>query len=111
MGNFREAIADLTQTLQLEPNNVAAYYNRGNVKYELGDELGAFQDYNQAQAIKPDPDIDPDDEHGFYGRAIARSRMGDNQGALEDFNKVATLCSECRNTALHQRVQEIIATL
>ncbi|HEY9614583.1 tetratricopeptide repeat protein [Allocoleopsis sp.] len=111
MSNYHEAIADLTQTLQLKPNYVAAYYNRGNAKYDLGDEPGAFQDYNQAQAIAPAPDIDPNDEHGYYGRGLARSRMGDNQGALEDLHKAATLCTEHRNTALHQRIQEMIATL
>ncbi|AFZ16575.1 tetratricopeptide repeat protein [Allocoleopsis franciscana] len=111
MGNYQEAIADLTQTLQLKPNFVAAYYNRGNAKYDLGDEAGAFQDYNQAQAIAPNSDINSKDEHGYYGRALARSRMGDNLGALEDLNKAATLCSEHRNTALHQRVQEMIRTL
>jgi tetratricopeptide (TPR) repeat protein len=120
MGNYQEAIADLTQALQLKPNDVAALYNRGNAKYDLGDEPGALQDYHQAQAIAfgatpwviaSNPDIDPNDEHGYYGRALARSRMGDHQGALEDLNTAATLCSEHRNTALHQRVQETIATL
>ena len=111
LGNNQEAIADLTQALQINPNFVAAYYNRGNTRYELGDETGAFEDYNQARLIEPDNDIDANDEHGYYGRGLARSRMGDNQGALEDLHKAATLCSEHRNTALSQRIQEAIRKL
>lgn len=110
LGNYQRAIEDLTQALRLDPNLWAAYYNRGNAKYDLGDESGALQDYNQAQVIAPDPEFNSKDEHGYYGRALARSRMGDNSGALEDLNKAATLCSEHRNTALHQRVQEMIRT-
>jgi tetratricopeptide (TPR) repeat protein len=97
--------------LQINPNFVAAYYNRGNSRYDLGDETGAFEDYNQARLIEPDHDIDANDKDGYYGRGLARFRMGDNQGALEDLHKAATLCSEHRNTALYQRVQEAIRKL
>ncbi len=97
--------------MQINPNFVAAYYNRGNSRYDLGDETGAFEDYNQARLIEPDHDIDANDKDGYYGRGLARFRMGDNQGALEDLHKAATLCSEHRNTALYQRVQEAIRKL
>ncbi|HEY9711647.1 MAG TPA: hypothetical protein V6D48_25790 [Oculatellaceae cyanobacterium] len=46
-----------------------------------------------------------------YNRGLARSCMGDNQGSLEDLQQATTLCSNLRNTALDQRVQEAIRNL
>ena len=108
---IRKRSLSLTQALLLNPNFVSAQYNRGNAKFDLGDESGAFEDYNQAQAIELDHNIDSNDEHGYYGRGLARSRMGNHQGAIEDLQQAATLCSEHRNTALDQRVQEAIKNL
>ena len=107
----------LALAVQLYLGQANAYCNRGFAqdrrgnRYDLEDEQAAFEDYNQAQSIERNSDIDPDDEHGYYGRALARSRLGDNQGAMEDLQKSAKLCSDHRNTATHQQVQETMRKL
>jgi tetratricopeptide (TPR) repeat protein len=34
-GLFEEALADWTEAIALEPNYAAAYFNRGNAKWDL----------------------------------------------------------------------------
>jgi len=50
-GNYVEAMTDYTQSLQLNPDNAAAYYNRGEVRSKLGDKNGAIADLKKAVDI------------------------------------------------------------
>ena len=57
MGQDRDAVADFDRGLSLgtaEPWK--AYFNRGVARENLGDVKGAYEDYRQAQALKPDWD-------------------------------------------------------
>ncbi|NER84473.1 MAG: tetratricopeptide repeat protein, partial [Leptolyngbya sp. SIO1D8] len=40
-----------------------AYYDRGNIRFELGDKQGAFEDYTQALGFRPN------DADTYYNRA------------------------------------------
>jgi tetratricopeptide (TPR) repeat protein len=51
MGDKQGAIDDLNKAIKLNPNDADAYYNRGDVRFEMGDEQGGTEDYNQASSI------------------------------------------------------------
>ncbi|NMG09484.1 tetratricopeptide repeat-containing serine protease family protein [Brasilonema sp. UFV-L1] len=79
--NYKGAIADLSEAIRLNPNYALAYYNRGNVRRELGDKQAAIADYNQALRINPNY------TDAYYGRGYVRSDLGDKQGAIADYNQ------------------------
>ena len=104
------AIRDLTQAIELNANFAAAYYNRSNARYDLGDERGATEDYNLALELES-ADIDPGDEHGFYGRGLALSRMGKVDEARADLEEAARLCSDRQNTVFQAKIMAAIDKL
>ncbi|MEH1820406.1 MAG: tetratricopeptide repeat protein [Nostoc sp.] len=113
--DFRGAIEDYTQAIQINPNYAAAYINRGLARYDLGDNQAAIQDYNQAIQINPNDaaayinrgsarsnlednqaaiqdynqaiKINPNYANAYYGRGLARYNLGDNQAAIQDYNQ------------------------
>ena len=71
-----------TQCLEgnLSPKNRGTiHYNRGNVKYDLGDKADAIADYDMALAYRPDYD------KAFYNRGNAKYDMGDMDAAVADY--------------------------
>jgi tetratricopeptide (TPR) repeat protein len=64
---------------------LVAYYNRGVIKAELGDNQGAIADYDQAIKLKPDFAI------AYYSRGVFKGKSGDNQGAIADYNQAIKL--------------------
>ena len=59
----------------------SVYYNRGNAKLELGDRLGAIEDYTQAIAIKPDH------SEYYYNRGNAYLDLSRFAEASADYDK------------------------
>lgn len=94
-GNLKEAIADFNHSLELEPKNAEAYFNRG-VAYayqeptrggsNASDPLKqAIADYTLA--IKANPGY----ADAYYNRGIAHLENNDKPGAIADFQKAAEL--------------------
>ena len=54
LGNYKDAIADYSKAIEINPKYPIAYYNRGNIKEELNDLQGAMADYNKAIEIIPE---------------------------------------------------------
>ncbi|MGF1935823.1 MAG: tetratricopeptide repeat protein [Nostoc sp. ChiQUE02] len=79
--DFRGAIEDYTQAIQINPNYVDAYINRGLAHDDLGDKQVAIEDYNQAIKINPNYAL------AYYNRGVTRSNSGDRQAAIEDYNQ------------------------
>jgi len=52
-GTWTEAVADYTQVIQLQPDNAAAYYNRGMVYQKLDKDSLAVRDYSRALKLNP----------------------------------------------------------
>jgi len=81
------ALADYTQIIQLEPDNVDAYRGRGAINKQLKDYQNAIADYTRA--IELDPSEPGSDERGaaytFANRAYVRFEAGDGKGAVEDY--------------------------
>ncbi len=58
---------------------------RGNLKDDIGDKLGAIEDY--ARAIKIDTSYDT----AYYNRGLMKSAIGDREGELADYNKTLSI--------------------
>lgn len=82
--DLTEKIALYTQVIDLEPNNLDAYFYRGIAKSDLGDFSGAIVDYSKIIITKPDPDT-------FYNRANARYSLKNFTGAQEDYESAYKL--------------------
>jgi len=81
-GNYIDAINYFTNIIDLYPNYVYAYVNRGYAKGKIGDYKGEMQDYNKAIEIYPS------DAHTYYNRGVTKSNnLDDYTAAIQDFNK------------------------
>ncbi|MBE9170234.1 serine protease [Pleurocapsales cyanobacterium LEGE 06147] len=87
-GNYRAAIDNYTQALQLTPDNSTAlstYLNRGYAYLNLSNWQAAIDDYNRALQI------DPNDARAYSERGDARRELGDIQGAIADYTRAINL--------------------
>lgn len=96
LSDLQGAIEDLTKAIQIYPDYLEAYSNRGFIQSQLGNLQGALADYNQALVI-----------HSICSSAYDRSiiclilrnrssvllNLGDFQGAIDDLTRVIQLNS------------------
>jgi tetratricopeptide (TPR) repeat protein len=80
-GEYEYAIQDYSRTLQFNPTDFAAYYNRGLAYAQEGDYDRAIQDYDQALLINPKFGV------GFRFRSIAYSHKGAYRRAIADWSR------------------------
>ena len=84
MRNYKGAIRDHNAAIRLDPENIEAYFNRGNVKSDLENHKMAIEDYDMVIHLKPKGIILP---LAYAKRASAKSEMGDNKGAIKDYTE------------------------
>ena len=65
MGQYTEAVADLTKTLEADPEDTAAYYYRGRAYFSLGQYTYAVADLVKTL------EADPENTSAYYYRARA----------------------------------------
>jgi Flp pilus assembly protein TadD len=82
---FAEAVAELTQAIQLDPNMTLAYNARGYAHFRLRQFAEAIADFDQA--IK----LDPLYANAYLNRGSAKRAAGDKSGGDEDVNKAREL--------------------
>ena len=83
-GKYPDTISNYTQAIHLNPNNIIAYYNRGNARHQLGDYQGAVADYTQALKLNANySDI-------YNNRGLTRLHLGDTQGAIADYTQAVS---------------------
>ena len=82
---LKDEIAELTKLIETNPQDAAAYNNRGNAKIDLKDYIGAVADYTKAIEINP--------QYAYYyiNRGITRENIGDLKGACADWRKASSL--------------------
>jgi tetratricopeptide (TPR) repeat protein len=120
----REAVAQFSRAVDLNPRYVIAYFMRASAKDRLNDPQGALGDYNKAISLNPKFALaynnrgnlkqvklnDPQGGLGDYNKAISLNpkfvlvyynrgclkyrKLNDPQGALADFNKALSLNSK-----------------
>ena len=79
------AIDDYIKAMQLNPDYVDAYYNRGNIYGEQGDFDSAIADYTKAIHL------DPDYADAYKNRGLAYSGKSDYNRAIEDYTRAIEL--------------------
>ncbi|MGK7945718.1 MAG: tetratricopeptide repeat protein [Microcystaceae cyanobacterium] len=84
-GDFKAALTDFDQVIQLNPQSAEAYNGRGNTYFVLDKQQEAIKDYTKA--IKLNPQL----ARSYYNRAYAYYRLGDTQKAIKDYNQAIEL--------------------
>lgn len=130
-GNHKGALAKFEQALRLQPNYGAAYLQRGEAQFGLGDKQGALADFNQAIRLNPnyvdaldnrgltriqnlkdfrggaaDYDqslrINANNPQALLNRGFARIYLNDRPGARADWEKAAELARAQNNARLYE---------
>ena len=78
-------IRDYDSVLEINPDFVYAYFNRGNMRCVQKDFRSAILDYNEA--IKRNPDF----AEAYFNRGLSRLYIGDTQQGIEDLSKAGEL--------------------
>ena len=98
LGQFVDAIEDYTKTIQLDPENVSAYDNRGYIKTNLAESKAETGNVNKAQKLYLDAledynkaiQLTPEESKIYNRRGIAKHRLGKSlvdQGNVEEAQK------------------------
>jgi tetratricopeptide (TPR) repeat protein len=87
--DYKGAIDDWTQAININPNYAGAYNNRGITRSELGDNQSAIDDFTQAI------NINPNCADAYCNRGNAHSELGDNQSAIDDFTQAININPNC----------------
>lgn len=80
--DFKKAIRDYDEALNLTGENAILLNNRGNLKDQINAPLEAINDYDRAILL------DSTYTHAYYNRAIAKYNIQDFNGSQDDFQKV-----------------------
>lgn len=124
----------------INPEDVGAYKNRGNNRYDLGDYRGAIADYTEVIQVGPDADADiyikrgdayydfgdkeaaitdytqaikisPDRAVIYYKRGNIFYELEDKQAAITDFQKAAEIYQQQGKLTEHKQAREKILDL
>ena len=83
--DYKGAINDYTEAIELNPNYAVAYNNRGASKADLKDYYGAISDYTKAI------ELNPNYASAYKNRAFSKYYINDLTGACEDARKSGSL--------------------
>jgi tetratricopeptide (TPR) repeat protein len=83
--DYRSAIKDYTEAIELDPTYALSYYNRGLVKHLLNEYQAAIDDYNRAI------ELDPNYADSYYGRGLSKHMMNEYHTALDDYTRAIAL--------------------
>lgn len=103
------AVADLTESIRLDPNNSMAYAIRGSAYHARGAEDLAILDFTEAIRI------DPNSSWAFAQRCLSYISKGSKELALSDINEVIRLepknywAYQIRATIYHNLGQHVAA--
>ncbi|WP_300699842.1 tetratricopeptide repeat protein [Bacteroides sp.] len=77
--------SDLDHVIQIAPDFVYGYYNRGNVLSMLKDYRAALIDYDKAIELNPDL------AEAYYNRGLTHIFLGNNKQGISDLSKAGEL--------------------
>ncbi|NET35800.1 MAG: tetratricopeptide repeat protein [Cyanothece sp. SIO1E1] len=100
--DYRGAIANFNQAVQLAPNEANPYFNRGLVRFFLEDQLGALSDFDNAVLR------DPNHAFAYLYRAGILLSLGSQTEAITDLQHAAQLFSEQGNQQGYQRAADLL---
>ena len=82
--NPEEQIKLFSEALDIDPENLDAYFYRAIAKHNLGDFNGAILDYTKVAFKEPSADV-------YFNRGNSRYSLMDYYGAKDDYNKAIEL--------------------
>ena len=83
--DYELIIRDYNKTIELTPNFVYAWFNRGNLFFSNNDFTSAINDYSEAIAREPDF------AEAYFNRGLANILVGDRKKGLSDLSKAGEL--------------------
>jgi tetratricopeptide (TPR) repeat protein len=84
-GGLKEEIERLSEEITSYPSNGQALINRGVVKHQMGDYLGAVMDYSKAIELVPDSAL------AYNDRGLSRIKLMHLEEAIGDFTEAIAL--------------------
>ncbi|MBZ0300803.1 MAG: tetratricopeptide repeat protein [Anaerolineae bacterium] len=85
MGNYEQAITDLTRAIEQDVNYARAYNNRGVAYRRTGNPQAALTDLNQALVL------DPNYAKAYYNRGLTQYDLGNLDRTLDDLQRALDL--------------------
>jgi len=82
---YMQVMQDYDKVLQLSPDFVYAWYNRGNIRVQQKDYRSALEDYNKAIELAPGF------AQAWYNRGITRIYLGEREDGLRDLSRAGEL--------------------
>jgi tetratricopeptide (TPR) repeat protein len=95
-GNLPQAIGSFDRAIELDPDYVQAYIERGNAKDNISDLAGAISDYTKAISL------DANQPSAYYNRGTVLSKSGKKQEAIVDYTKALSINSEYSQAYLNR---------
>jgi len=86
--DYKGAITDYTEAIEINSRNAKIYYNRGFAKYETLDYWGSISDFNYA--IRESPN----DAKAYFRRGLVKIEVQNYKGAADDFFTAVIIDSE-----------------
>ena len=83
--DYNQIKQDLDKVIELVPDFVYAYYNRGNVLATMKDYRAALDDYDRAL------ELDPKLADAYYNRGLTHIFLGNNRQGIQDLSKAGEL--------------------
>ncbi|GAA4418876.1 tetratricopeptide repeat protein [Nibrella viscosa] len=83
--DYNEQIRCYTEAIRLDPTYAAAYNNRGNTKYNLGQYQPAIYDFDEAIRL------DPTYAYAYNNRGLTKYNLGQYQQAINDYDEAIRL--------------------
>lgn len=84
-GNYSKAIEQLDAAIRLKDDYPNAYFNRGEIYFELGNFASAIEDYSNAI------ELNPKDPQYYNSRAHSRFLLDEYEDALTDYKQATEL--------------------
>lgn len=128
-GEAKMALDKYDKAIELVPNYVGAYINRGDLKFRNGDKIGAIRDFDKSIELNPEYidaylfrgyvnsksdansalldynraiEIDPEYTDAYYYRGNLESDLGDYYKALRDYDKAIELAPDNAKVYFHR---------
>lgn len=80
-----DVLADFDRVIELSPMTAMAWFNKGNILFEMGDYTSALAAYTRAVELQPDMG------EAFYNRGYVYLRLGNRSAGIADLSKSGEL--------------------
>ncbi|WP_414588642.1 caspase, EACC1-associated type [Scytonema sp. PCC 10023] len=129
--DYKGAIEDYTQALELDPNFTIAYYKRGYTRSEIEDYKAAIEDFTQYLRLNPNDvnvynsrgnayynlgnypqaianlnksiELNSNNAYGYHKRGLVYAAQGNYQQGIADYSKAIELNYDPLTRAYHNR--------